>query len=109
MAKSTEVLIATQLLIGGTLDKHGAATPAELKAGEELTTEAAKALGLDKDAIADLKDRGALASVSARFSDGGDGAALTAATDRAEAAEARVAELEAELKAALEAAAKKPA
>lgn len=84
-----KILIAARELHGGT-EKGG---PAVLNAGEELTTEAQKALGLKKDDVDALVAAGTLSEVNAREAGGGNDASLAAANKRADDAEAQVAEL----------------
>jgi hypothetical protein len=89
---STDIIIATREITGGT--KEGKAV---LHADAELTGDKQKALGLSKDDVAGLLDSGALLKVSARISDEGaasGGGKLQAALD---AANAKIAELEAAL------------
>lgn len=94
----TKILVATMTLSGGT-----PLEPFSLAGGEELTGAKAEALGLDEDSVADLLARGMIAEVDVRTAEtGAKGAAkeLAAAVKRADAAEAKVAELEAKLAAA---------
>lgn len=96
MANTTKITVAVEELTGGT--KKGESVT--LGAGDELTAEKIKALGLSKDDIADLKARGKVVEVDARVADTGskgDDAALKAAEDRAIAAETKVAELSEEV------------
>ncbi|MBB3991331.1 hypothetical protein [Croceicoccus naphthovorans] len=96
MANSTKILVATRELTGGT--KKGEI--AKLENGEELTAEKQKELGLTNKDIDHLKGRGDIVEVDARVAETGtkgDNAALKAETERAEKAETRVAELEAEV------------
>ena len=85
--------IAGTQLHGGTKDG-----PASLDAGRELTDEKRAALGLDEDAVARLVRSGVLIARKARVTGGeGSNPALQAALARAEAAEAEVVELKAQL------------
>ena len=113
MTKATTILVAVGAITGGTRRaKDAPFAAATLGDGEELTEQAATALGLDEAAIADLKTRGALIELSARVAEAGDApgadqsGARAVTVARAEAAEARVTALEAELDAAKKAAAK---
>lgn len=95
----TKILVATMTLSGGLA---GAAL-CEVAGGEELTEAKAEALGLDEAGLADLLARGMIAEVDVRTAEAGakgDAKALAAAVKRADAAEAKVAELEAKLAAA---------
>ena len=101
MRKSTFVLVAVHAIVGGLAGKGGGLIEAVLDAGEELTEAKRKALGLDDDAIAGLQASGALREVEVReaeFDEGDSDAAITAKlsaeTKRADAAEAKVKELE---------------
>lgn len=92
MAKSTKILVATRELTGGA--KKDA--PVTVKSGDELTPDKAKELGLSGKDIDALKLRGDIVEVEARVADTGskgDNAALKAAEERAEKAEAEVATL----------------
>lgn len=94
--QSTAILIAVGELSGGGVTLAG---------GAELTDDLAKEIGLDAEAIADLKARGALVEVQARAASGDGAAELAAAIARAETAEGLVATLTAKV-AEFEAAAK---
>lgn len=83
------ILVAAHALVGA----DGTIEP-----GTEITTEVREALDLDDREVERLRETGALHEVIARGSD--DGAELAAANARADAAEARVAELEKQLAAA---------
>lgn len=95
-APSTAILLAVGELTGGGVT---------IAAGGELTEDLAKEIGLDAEAIADLKARGALVEVQARSATGDGSVELAAAIARAEIAEAEVKTLTAKV-AELEAAAK---
>lgn len=108
MSNTKTILVATREIVGGT-EKGGRST---LKAHEELTSKAAKALGLGDAEIASLIEGGSLIEVPAHISDDGargDSAALKAEKDRADKAEQALAaanEEIANLKTQLEEAAK---
>lgn len=115
MSNTKTILVATREIVGGT-EKGGRST---LKAHEELTTKAAKALGLGEDEIATLTEGGSLIEVPAHVSSdgaGSDSAALKAEKDRADKAERalaaaneEIATLKTQLEEAAKAAAKNPA
>lgn len=107
------ILLAVSTLLGGVLVK-GALEPFEVKPGEELTAEKAAKLGLKETDIERLLETGAIAETPVREAEapvGGDTAALEALladeTKRADAAEAKVKDLEGQLADAAKAA--KPA
>lgn len=111
MAKTKAILVATRQLRGGVKDKNDVIVRSTLEAGEELTAEKAKALGLIDADVKTLTESGALVEQDARVAESDGGVALAAAIARAEKAEgevkaltAKVTDLEAQL-----AAAKKPA
>lgn len=96
------ILVAIGELRGGTIDeKTGERVPAVLADGGELTAAKAEALGLDDNAVGRLVELGKLVELKVRQAEGGDdGEALAAAIARAEAAEAKVADLQKQLDAA---------
>ena len=61
MSKTIAVLVAAHQIVGGST-----AVPAQIDAGEELTAEKVKALGLSDDEVAALVAKGALIEVEAR-------------------------------------------
>lgn len=107
---TTTVLVATQLIRGGTKGKDDSVDRAELRAGEELTDARRKALGLSADDVKGLIERGAITERQARLAAGVDAvdpADLAAETARANKAEAdlaaaneRISTLETQLEAA---------
>lgn len=69
MAKTTTILVANHELTGKPKDGK----PFTLAAGEELTDAAQKKLGLAKDDVDTLVDRGAVREVEARAAEGSSG------------------------------------
>ena len=95
MAKTKTILVATREIAGGTKDKNDKLTRATLKAHEELTPAKKKDLGLDADAVDSLKDAGVLIEVPVHSGETeGSSKAEKDAIARADAADAKVAELE---------------
>lgn len=108
---------ATAILVAAITLKGGGTT---IEAGTELTADLLQELGFDKKTkevdgpaeLARLKDRGFVKEVTVRSAEPGpEAAALKAANDRAEAAEARAADLAKQVESLTAdlAAAKKPA
>ena len=112
MAKKTPVAAASTAILVATVQIKGGGVTVE--AGGELTEALLKEMGLDQDEaeLARLKVRGFVKMTTVRAAEPApEAAALKSATDRAEAAEAKVADLQKQvdqLTADL-AAAKKPA
>lgn len=104
MSKTTKILVAATMLVGGVKNKAGGIDAAELNAGDELTKDKAKALGLSGEDVAALIAQGKLEEVDARLAEAAPqadgGAALAEAVARAEKAEAEIAELKKQLDAA---------
>lgn len=102
MSKTTLILVAASTLCGGTRAKDGEVKPFEVAHGTELTEAVLAKLGLDDAAVADLLAKGKIAEVDVRAAEAaGDvpdqTAELAAANQRADAAEAKVKELEGKL------------
>ncbi|RDV06422.1 hypothetical protein DXH95_03070 [Sphingorhabdus pulchriflava] len=100
--KKVAILIAASELVLAVASSDTDGKPVILEAGEELTPELAKAHKLKKDDLDDLVTRGVLTEVSARLASASnaiDPAELAAANKRADAAEAKVAELTAKVEA----------
>ena len=115
MSKKTMILVVATTLCGGLLGKDNKFEPYEVAPGTEITPAVLKGLGLSKDEVVALIEKGAIAEVDVRAAESGGGNAkdltadLAAANTRADEAEAKVTELEAkvtELEAELEAATK---
>ncbi len=115
MAKMTKILVATAQISTGVVPK-GEDEPITIERGEELTSALQKALGLKAADLEGWQASGLIAPQSARIAElgeGGESAALKAASERAEKAEGdlaaaleRAVKAEGELTAALERAVK---
>lgn len=101
MSMKTTILIAAHELRGGVIPKKGEPKQSiTVTAGEELTPEKAKALGLDRNAIDDLLARGSLAEVSARVAAGEAGDEIAALREQLAAERQRAEDAEKALAAA---------
>lgn len=108
MTRKTNILVAVHALTGGTTAKDEAKF--KVRAGTELTDEVIKRLGLDAKTIDKLKETGAIVEQSAIAAEPGEDVAtleaqLSTETKRANDAEAKVKELEAQIATAKKAAA----
>ena len=104
MSKTTLILVAASMVCGGTRAKDGAVTPFEVGPGAELTEAVLAKLGLDAEAVTELIAKGAIAEVDVRAAEAETAddselvVKLTAATKRADAAEAACVVAEAKVK-----------
>lgn len=103
MTRKTTILVAVHALTGGTTAKDE--EKFKVRAGSELTDDVIKRLGLDAKTIEKLKETGAIVEQSAIAAEPGEDVAtleaqLLTERKRADDAEAKVKDLEAQLAAA---------
>ncbi|MDH2129889.1 hypothetical protein N5J77_02040 [Sphingobium yanoikuyae] len=103
MTRKTTILVAVHALTGGTTAKDE--EKFKVRAGSELTDDVIKRLGLDAKTIEKLKETGAIVAQSAIAAEPGEDVAtleaqLSTERKRADDAEAKVRDLEAQLAAA---------
>ena len=99
MAK-TKIHVAAATLVGA--KPKGETVPFRLLQGEELTAEAKKKLGLGKNDIDELVERGMVVEMEVRAAEGSASGEFEAMKARADKAEGDARELDAELSKAIE-------